>query len=188
MQELSKSAELSPWQLLGTIATIESPWVTVKCERWQDDQEKELEYWRVNRPDSIIVIPMHKGHFLLPRPIFRPGVEVCTWDFPGGRLQAGFSHEEMAIQLLHKELGMRREDIDAITPINNEGYFVDSSFSSQRVWGYVAVLHKNCKVDESAVGWKVPATEQGCSKLLDKLHCLQCRELLLELLNLRKRF
>lgn len=174
---------LNHWRLLGSIATIQSPWVTVKCERWQDNENIELDYWRVSRPDSVIVIPIHEGFFLLPHPIFRPGVEECTWDFPGGRVRDGFSHEEMAVQLLNKELSIRQEDIDSITPINSQGYIVDSSFSSQRVWGYLAKLAKSTKLNEDAIGWKVPITKEGTAELLEKLDCLQCRALLLEFLR-----
>jgi hypothetical protein len=188
MPKYSKSVEVnqSRWQLLGTIATIESPWVTVKCERWQDDENRELEYWRVKRPDSVIVIPIHDGHFLLPHPIFRPGVDEFTWDFPGGRLQDAFSHEEMARQLLEKELSISYHEIYTISPINTDGYIVDSSFSSQRVWGYLAKLDSDALVKENAIGWRVPVNKEGSEELLKRLKCLQCRVLLLELLSSRE--
>ena len=183
MKQRSKSLELTHWRVLGSIATIQSPWVTVKCERWQDNKDKELDYWRISRPDSVIVIPIHEGSFLLPHPIFRPGVEGCTWDFPGGRVRAGFPREERAVQLLNKELSIRQEDIDSITPINRQGYIVDSSFSSQRVWGYLAKLAKSTKLNEDPIGWRVPITKEGTGKLLAKMDCLQCRALLLEFLR-----
>jgi hypothetical protein len=42
-------------------------------ERWLCDQGRELEYWRVEKVDSVIVLPIQAGRLLCVRPTFRPG-------------------------------------------------------------------------------------------------------------------
>lgn len=44
------------WQLIDTIVEIKSPWVTLIGERIKDDQDNILDYWRVEKEDSVIVV------------------------------------------------------------------------------------------------------------------------------------
>lgn len=76
---------MTRWVFVKEVVRIVSQWATFFEEHWVKDKGQELEYWRVERPDSVIVLPIHKGYFLLPQPSFRPGVKHSTLDFPGGR-------------------------------------------------------------------------------------------------------
>jgi hypothetical protein len=71
---------------MGLLATVSPPWVTIHAERWRDDNSRLLDYWRAERPDSIIIPPKHRGHFLIPKPSYRVGSGETSWGLPGGRL------------------------------------------------------------------------------------------------------
>ena len=168
------------WSRQKTLATVASPWVTVYAEQWCDDSGNILDYWRVDRPDSVIVLPIHRGNFLLPPPVFRPGIGRATWDFPGGRLPADLAPHEAVCTVLKRELGVKADHRTEQRALNEEPWAVDSSFSSQRLWGFVAVLDDNYSLDARRLGASVPATTDGAKHLLSRLHCLQCRALLME--------
>lgn len=172
--------EPSDWACLKSIATIDSPWVTVYAEQWRDDTGALLDYWRVERPDSVIVIPVHKGRFLLPPSVFRPGLGRKTLDFPGGRLPEGQAPESVVPRLLKRELGIPTASIRRIAPINQVGWPVDSSFSSQRLWGFTADIAATFELGPEQVGSSYPADNGGAESLLEQLECLQCRCLLLQ--------
>jgi len=78
------------------MVTIDSPWVKLLGERWIDDQGQALEYWRVEKAHSVIVLTIRQGNLLLPHAQFRPGAGRATLDFPGGRLPAGMPSVEVA--------------------------------------------------------------------------------------------
>ena len=173
------------WDFHGTIARLESPWIEVKAERWTDAEGQRLEYWRVERADSLIVLPVHRGHLLLPRPQFRPGIQAATWDFPGGRFTPETPAGARAATLLEREIGVPGNAIVATRAINTAPWPVDSAFSSQRLWGLVAELQLPEETEAGAsIGWRVPMTEAGYRELFAELTCLQCRALLREALAL----
>jgi hypothetical protein len=43
-------------------------------ERLLDGAGRELDYWRVEKPDSLLVITVHRGNLILPARSYRPGV------------------------------------------------------------------------------------------------------------------
>jgi hypothetical protein len=171
---------VSEWRWLHGLATITSPWVTVFAERWRDDSGSELDYWRVERPDSVIVIPEQDCSLLLPHPSFRPGVGGATLDFPGGRVAKDKGPADMVPLILARELGIPADAITAMSPINNYGWAVDSSFSNQRLWGFSAHIDRSLNLSATALAKRVRATKENITDLLDKLECLQCRALLME--------
>jgi len=50
-----------PWQYLSRIVEIRSPWLSVIGERLVDGAGQELDYWRVEKPDSLLVITVHRA-------------------------------------------------------------------------------------------------------------------------------
>ena len=121
-EEAKESSETDgAWTRIGPpIATISSPWLTVLAERYrtknnptndEDDNDNDrscvVDYWRIQRASSVIVIVLHRNHYVLPaRRTFRPGLQQCTLDFVGGRRQVDDeSIVDAARRLLHKELG-----------------------------------------------------------------------------------
>lgn len=120
---------------------LRSRWVTVFGEHVQNAQGQTEDYWRVEKADSAIILPIHQQHLILPPPIYRPGVGTTTWDFPGGRFPSDQSFESIVPMILQRELGIRKDADLEVHPLNTKGWPVNSSFSNQCVYGFVAHLH-----------------------------------------------
>ncbi len=172
-----------PWETLSRFIEINSPWLKLIGEKLKDDQDRILDYWRIEKADSVIVIPIQNQQLLFPIATYRPGVQKITLDFPGGRLPPGVSPRQGAVTILNKELGIRAEDLTQITPINQQGWSVNSSFSNQLLYGFAATLTETTTVDPAYLGSSYPLNSTGIENLLEDLTCLQCRALLLEWLR-----
>ncbi len=173
------------WQTLDRFVEIQSPWVTLIGEHLRDDQGQTLAYWRVERADSVVVLPLWQGHLLLPQPMYRPGVGRLTLDFPGGRRTADQSPEAVAVAVLGRELGVPPAAVQHLQALNPQGWPVNSSFSNQMLYGFVAELAAEAQPAAVATHATTHATtyavtEAGLEALLQDLTCLQCRALLLE--------
>jgi 8-oxo-dGTP pyrophosphatase MutT (NUDIX family) len=176
--------EPSHWRVQDRFLELRSRWTTLIGEHLETEQGEQLEYWRVERADSAIVLPIHRDALLLPAPMYRPGISAATWDFPGGRVPAGETPIHVAPRILRKELGVAPSAIAQITPLNETGWAVNSSFSNQRLYGFVAQLQPEATLLPTAVSY--PLTETGLRDLLQLLTCLQCRAVLLEWLLSRR--
>ncbi|TVQ58970.1 MAG: NUDIX hydrolase [Spirulina sp. DLM2.Bin59] len=174
-------AEERPWQVREAMATVRSPWLTLIGERLEDPQGQIHDYWRVEKADSVIILPLHRGEILLPPRQYRPGVGAYTWDFPGGRLPAGWEPEAIAPVILQRELGVQGEaDLATLTPLNPEGWLINSAFSNQRLYGFIAHLNADAVIAAATSGGRYPFTPSGIAQLSQQLTCLQCRAVLLE--------
>jgi hypothetical protein len=162
------------------LANTFTPWVNFHLERWRDTDGRILDYWRVERVDSIIILPIHRECFLFPKPQFRVGLSMATLDFPGGRLAKGAAQDATAVAILERELGASKGSLEWLEPLNTKGWAVDSSFSNQRLWVFIAGLKESFKHDPKYIGACYPTNQDGCSILLKKIECLQCRAALLE--------
>lgn len=173
------------WKYISEIARLKTPWIELIGERWRDQAGSDLEYWRTVAPDSVIVIPELEGEYLLPQPVFRPGVGKETLDFPGGRLAEGKEPAEMARAILERELGAPAAAVTALEPVAPMPLLINSSTSSQRLHGFHA------RLDAAGVEGRLKdhlafaADDEALRDLLARLDCLQCRALLLE--HLRNR-
>ncbi|MEB3359996.1 MAG: NUDIX hydrolase [Synechococcales bacterium] len=176
-----------PWPVQDRFLELHSRWLTLIGEHLQDHQGNVLEYWRIEKADSVIVLPLldpdmagGERHLLLPARSYRPGVGAATLDFPGGRVAADQNREQGAIAILQRELGFAADRIRQMAPLNAEGWPVNSSFSNQRLYGFVAHLHNAPNAGNHQVAVTYPATAVGIQQLLQQLTCLQCRAVLLE--------
>lgn len=167
---------LSPHQFLE----LRSRWVTLIGEYLQNDQDQTLEYWRVEKADSVIIVPIQNQQFLLPPPTYRHGIAMETWDFPGGRVPDGHPPQTVVANILERELGLKYDAVANLTPLNSTGWVVNSSFSNQCLYGFVAHLHPAAKISSDFVGNAFPTTHEGVKQLLNILSCLQCRTVLME--------
>lgn len=170
------------WHHQDTIVTITSPWVTIHSEHWLDHQGKQLEYWRVEKAHSVIVLPIQADTLLLPPPQFRPGVQQATLDFPGGRLPDGMTPIAVAPHVLKKELGIDAGDILALSLLNEVGWMINSSFSNQLLFGLVATISPAAKPAAGILATRVACKPADLRNLLAQLNCLQCRAVLQEYL------
>jgi hypothetical protein len=166
------------WERKQHIVTLDSKWLTLHGERWLDDQGRLLDYWRVEKADSVIVIPRHQGHILLPHPQFRPGVNRPTLDLPGGRVPDGQLPVEAAPAILLRELGIPATALTRLIPLNTRGWIVNSSFSNQLLFGTVADIDAGFEPSRDLVGDRVSDDFDGVRALLARLECLQCSAVL----------
>lgn len=173
MQQPSGSA----WPVNDRFLELRSHWMTLIGEHLQDDRGQLLEYWRVEKADSVIVLPVQNSMILLPAPSYRPGLGQITLDFPGGRISEGQDHREAALMTLKRELGIEATAVTRLTPLNSEGWAVNSSFSNQKLYGFTADIDGGPSTSELLT---YPANSIGVSDLLKSLTCLQCRAVLLE--------
>lgn len=163
-----------PWRKIRRIRKITSKWVNVYADELVDNDGNHLEYWHVDRADSAIVVVRQGSEFVLPEPQYRPGVGKATLDFAGGRITDDETPTQAAARLVKKELGTNPP---VLKPVNSQPLLVDSSFSNQKVYGFVTEL----PADASPKGERLTAEQ-----LLGQLECMQCRSILLELLRTRR--
>lgn len=169
-----------PWQTHDRFLELHSRWMTLIGEHLQDQQGQTLEYWRIEKADSVIVLPIQDDWILLPSPSYRPGIKQVTLDFPGGRISAGQTPEQAAIATLRRELGIEATEITQLIALNSKGWAVNSSFSNQNLYSFVAYIHHTTKFLSEFIAVTHPVTSDGVEELLQKLTCLQCRTVLLE--------
>ena len=168
------------WKTGDRFLEIRSHWFTLIGEDLQDEQERNLEYWRIEKADSAIILPIQNQQIILPPPTYRPGLGTVTLDFPGGRIPEGKSPEDAVEIILQRELGMDMKEIAKITFLNTTGWAVNSSFSNQKLFGFVAEIRPTAKVSKNFIGATYPVSKAGIDELLTAISCLQCRSLLLE--------
>ena len=164
------------WSVISEISRTKTPWVTIITEHVQDENNTDLTYWRVQKADSLIVLPVHEDRLLLPERLFyRHGAGDETYDFPGGRILQSESHTEAASRLLTKEMDIEKKDIFQITPLTSSGLLINSAFSNQRLHGVIATVSVR---PPGTMSYR--ASIEEFSELLERLTCLQCRALALE--------
>ena len=99
------------WKLKERFVVIRSPWLALIGERWFDEPEKLLDYWRIEKANSAVIVTIQNGQFLLPVPTYRPGLGKTTLDFPGGRVALGEPPVTAVPEILWRELGIAKEAI-----------------------------------------------------------------------------
>lgn len=173
--------EIGPyWETRDRFLDMRSHWFRLIGEHLVNDQGQLLEYWRVERADSVIVLPLQGNQIMLMTPDFRPGVGQPTYDFPGGRLPDDQTPEQAASVILCRELQIEPTAIARLTPINSTAWLVNSSFSNQKLYGFVAHLYPSVEVPVDRKGPTFEINSAGIQALLAILNCLQCRALALE--------
>lgn len=168
------------WRTLDCFIKINTPWLTLIGEKLEDDRQKNLDYWRVEKADSIVIITIQNNQFILPHSSYRPGIQQVTLDFAGGRLNQGLSPNLASLEILRRELGISNVDIVSLNPLNQVGWVINSSFSNQKLYGFVAEISPDTIINSERVGKIYPTTSEGINHLLTDLTCLQCRAVLRE--------
>lgn len=174
------------WQVLSQILELKNRWLTIIAEKLRDSRGEELEYWRVEKSDSLIILTILNNRLVLPKPTYRPGVSSSTIDFCGGRVAGESSHRKTAAEIVVREFGLHVDQpFSLINAINVRGWNVDSSFSNQRLFGFIAELSPDIIISTDMIGESYTLDDKSLHELLENLVCLQCRALLLEWLLIR---
>ena len=171
------------WKTLDRFLEIRSPWFTLLGEHLEDDRQQVIDYWRVEKTDSVVLLTLHDGQLLFPLLNYRPGLGQATLDFPGGRVSEGQTPETVVPKILEKELGLREDAIAHLTLLNPRGWPINSSFSNQKLYGFVVEIDPTISVNPDLLGAIYPTTSEGIRSLFQDLTCLQCRAVLLEWQN-----
>jgi major membrane immunogen (membrane-anchored lipoprotein) len=167
------------WQVLSRMVVVRRPCMSMIGERWREESGRELEYWRVEKPDSLLVVTVHDGRLIAPVRSFRPGVGRTSLDLAGGRLDDPSTLAQTALAIVRREFKLSADDLfESQEPLNLDGWDVDSATSSQRVFGVAVELRRDVQVLDDRLGASYPATCAGGRELLSELVCLQCRAVL----------
>lgn len=169
-----------PWHCRDRFLSLHCRWFDLIGEHLQTPAGETLEYWRVEKVDSVVILPIYRQQFLLPPPIYRPGLGQATWDFPGGRVPEGHTAAATATAILQRELGIPSHAVQQLVPINPTAWAINSAFSNQCLHGFVAHLKPTAAINGAAIAHIWPTTVAGIQALLTDLTCLQCRALLLQ--------
>jgi hypothetical protein len=79
----------------------------------------------------------------IPYHLYFSGVVTppATLDFPGGRVLAEQKPVDAIPNILNRELGINKSDISHLAPLNQTGWAINSSFSNQKLYGFVAEIN-----------------------------------------------
>ena len=168
------------WKTLDRFLEMRSPWFTLIGEHLQDDSQQVIDYWRVEKADSVVILTIHGDKLVFPRLNYRPGLGKATLDFPGGRVSEGQTAETAVPKILEKELGIKEDAIAHLTLLNPSGWPINSAFSNQQLYGFVAEIEPTVLINPELLAATYPNTSEGIRTLLQDLTCLQCRAVLFE--------
>jgi len=165
------------WKKIKLISEIKSKWLTILVEQYLDDQKKQLEYWRVQKPDVILIVVIHNNHLILPKPSYRPGIQKSSLDLCGGRRSSPNSQLlEDAQSIVKRELQIEKwYQPKTIQPINHRSYNLDSSFSNVKTHLFFMELASEQIIPQQLENELYDNNLIGINKLLAKIDCLQCR-------------
>lgn len=71
-------------------------------------------------------------------------------------------------------------EIKRVESLNSEKWLINSSFSNQGLWAFIAEIDEGFLIPEENIGAKALADGAGLEQLKTQLDCLQCRAVLLE--------
>lgn len=156
------------WIKKDTITHIKTKWVDIFCELWIDNENKSLEYWRVEKDDSLIVLVTDKNDFLLPKRQYRVGADAETLDFPGGRFNDKKQKiETRAIEIASKELNVEKNHLVFIKQLSCKPFIINSSFNNQKL--YVCLVYAK-ESNQDIIRYSI----DDANALLQDINCLQC--------------
>lgn len=169
---------MNRYKIIDTFFNYKSKWVEFIGEVCFDGRNK-LDYYRIKRSDSIIILPIIDDKLLFPQLYYRHGVQEYTLDFPGGRIDSTDNINSSVLKILKNELGVFEKDVSSIQLVSSEkGYYVDSSFSTQKLYTVTVTLNSNEKKYKKKSLLKI--NKDNIWELYSKMDCLQCRFALID--------
>jgi hypothetical protein len=179
------------WEIVSELASLQTPWLKLVGEKLRNHRGEMLDYWRVEKEHSAVILTIHRGRVILPRQTFRPGVGYCTLDFCGGRVPKEVNDPiQIVPSIVRRELGIACTSDDFIEDLdrmNSRGWPINSSFSNQLLFGFVATVSNHTEFDADCLHSKSYsiASGQEMDQLLADISCLQCRTVLMNWLMQR---
>lgn len=174
----------SEWEKVSDIVKIQNKWLSIIGERLRDDGGNLIDYWRVEKDHSAVILTQYRGQLVFPKPSFRPGVGKRTLDFPGGRIPSDKEPISVVASILQRELGVDESDIVRVEALNSVGWPVNSSFSNQCLYAFSAVLRDEAILDNQKLHPKsYSVSKEEIQEVFSELTCLQCRMVLSEWLH-----
>ncbi|HSW77753.1 MAG TPA: hypothetical protein VLG36_03070 [Candidatus Chromulinivoraceae bacterium] len=168
----SSSIGSQPKERIGRESLVQSKWITIYKDAVKSNDGRTLEYVTVDRSDSVIIIVVKEGQFILGGEQFRPGADEKTLDFVGGRVDS--LEPTVAAEItLRRELSLDESVSIDIMLVTKSPLYVDSAFSNQKLHGYIVNLKSDVTLPSDAKSYTY-------EELLRDLRCLQCRAILLE--------
>ena len=110
---------MNPWRVVKKVLTFDNIWLDLISEKLEDHQGNIIDYWRVEKADSVIVIVIYQNYFILPSPMYRHGIGEETLDFAGGRITTDWTPLQMVSVILDRELKIPAHAITKIIPRTN---------------------------------------------------------------------
>lgn len=125
--EREPSGKLDPWQILHEVDEINNRWIRVRNVTFLLPNGKEMkDYFIVEKPSVVIVIPVREGKTFLIREYER-GVAEIGHKFPAGRLWEGEDPLQAAAREFREELGMHAQ---RLIPLGER--YVEPGFMTSR--------------------------------------------------------
>jgi 8-oxo-dGTP pyrophosphatase MutT (NUDIX family) len=105
-----------PWQVLESTTLIDSPWLRVERQRIRTDSGYEIpEYYLLNAPDIVIVLPLTVDHQAILVRQYRPGPNRTVLELPAGMLETSDASPAVAAEReLLEETGYRPGRIEPL--------------------------------------------------------------------------
>lgn len=175
---------MSNWKHVKEFLRLGTDWLTLIGDNWIDSEGNLVEYWRVEKKDSLIVLPIVRDQIVVCKPTFRPGVNLNTLDLPGGRYDKKNTITKSALDILKRELNVEEKHVNSIRQFNHQGFYVNSSFSNQLLYSCIAELSEDCILSEDEAIF-YPLTQQGMTRFFNEVQCLQCRNVVHEWLRIK---
>ena len=147
--------------------------MTFTVEELEDHEGKHLEWSRIEKPDSLLLVVRMDEEILLGPPSYRPGIAQWTLDLPGGRLEGPGGLEGAAQRIAARELGLAEGSLENLAELTAGGWAIDSSTSSARLHVATATIASGTALPSKVR--RQPSDPAGIDALLGELDCLQCR-------------
>jgi nucleotide sugar dehydrogenase len=95
-------------------------------------------WYILDRPDSVIVIPVTSSGRLLLQKQHRPQINQSAWEFPGGAIDPEESPQQAAIRELDEETGLRSASIQTLG-----SYYPIPGLSTQKTYVFLAHISED---------------------------------------------
>jgi len=108
------------------------PWITIRKDRIGASGSPLDDYYVVERPDSVTIIPIADNRTVLLRQHRHP-IDESSWEFPMGQIESGEMAEMAAYRKLREEASIVSDRLEAIS-----WYHPIGGLTAQRTFIFVA--------------------------------------------------